>query len=545
MSMEEPPPAARHQHSDDESLLHRLGYAQELFRAMGGFRNFAISFTIISILAGCLTSYNIGFEHGGPMWVTYGWLLVGLMATIISLSMAEIASAYPTAGGLYYWASKLGSPGWGWATGWFNLIGQVAVTAAIGYGLALFAQALFDFWFSYSARMDDWFGASFDASTYILYALFLTVAALVNMLNIRLTSGLNMISAWWHMVGVVVIVAILIIVPNDHQSLSYVFSETVNNSGYGDGTTSFGLAFLLVLGLGMLLPQYTITGFDASAHTAEETNNASRGAAVGMWTSVVVSVIFGWILLVAVTFAIPSTDGALGVVNDLGLLVPWIWAESMSQDWAEALLFICVVAQFFCVTASVTSASRMMFAFSRDRAVPGHQLWRRCAKNRVPQWSVFGIWLFAGILMIPAVWNYFVGYAVGTAIAVIGLYIAFVIPVYLRWRKGDSWDEPRAWSLGKHYKWIDPLSIAWVALITIIFIIPLYKVGLPWEDGFDWRFTNYTILWFLGIGLIFGGWWFLSARKWFKGPVRMSDEEIAARERAYEGGEPGIAPTSR
>jgi amino acid transporter len=179
------------------------------------------------------------------------------------------------------------------------------------------------------------------------------------------------------------------------------------------------------------------------------------------------------------------------------------------------------------VTASVTSASRMMFAFSRDGAVPGHQLWRRVAKNRVPRWSVLGIWFFAGVLMVPAIWNYFVGYAVGTAIAVIGLYIAFVIPVYLRWRLGDKWDEPRAWSLGKHYKWIDPLSVAWVALITIIFLIPLYKVGLPWEDDFDWRFTNYTILWFAGIGLVFGGWWFISARHWFKGPVRMgSDEEL-------------------
>ena len=211
MSTEEQ--AAGQGHSDDEKILHRLGYAQELFRAMGGFRNFAISFTIISILAGCLTSYNIGFEHGGPMWVTYGWLLVGLMSTIIALAMAEIASAYPTAGGLYYWASKLGSPGWGWATGWFNLIGQVAVTAAIGYGLALFGQALLDFWFSYTEHMNDWFGASFDASTYILYALFLTAAALINLLNISLTSGLNMISAWWHMAGVVVIVG-----DPDHRS---------------------------------------------------------------------------------------------------------------------------------------------------------------------------------------------------------------------------------------------------------------------------------------------------------------------------------------
>src|SRR6186997_2717132 len=208
--------------SEDEKILHKMGYAQELFRAMGGFRNFAISFTIISILAGCLTSYNIGFEHGGPMWVTYGWLLVGLMSTIIALAMAEIASAYPTAGGLYYWASKLGSPGWGWATGWFNLIGQVAVTAAIGYGLATFGAVLLDFWFDYYARMDDWFGASANASTYVPYAIFMTAAALINFLNIRLTSGLNMISAWWHMAGVVVIVGILIIVPDNHQSASYV-----------------------------------------------------------------------------------------------------------------------------------------------------------------------------------------------------------------------------------------------------------------------------------------------------------------------------------
>jgi amino acid transporter len=531
---------------DDESLLHKLGYAQELFRAMGGFRNFAISFTIISILAGCLTSYTIAFEHGGPIAVTWGWLLVGLMSTVIALSMAEIASAYPTAGGLYYWASKLGSPGWGWATGWFNLIGQIAVTAAIGYGLAVFGQVLFDYWFSYSQHLDDWFGASFNTSTYILYALFLTAAVLINAMHIRYTSGLNMISAWWHMIGVVVVVGVLIIVPDHHQSLSYVFTEKINNSGFGGTTTSFGNpAFWFVFGLGLLMAQYTITGFDASAHTAEETHKASRGAAVGMWTSVFVSVVFGFILLVAVTFAIPSTDEALKTVNALLPIVPWIWVTSMSQRWAEFLLFICVVAQFFCVTASVTSASRMMFAFSRDRAVPGHPLWRRVAKNRVPVYSVVGVALFAAILMIPAVWNYFIGYAVGTAIAVIGLYIAFILPVYLRWRKGDTWDAPRAWSLGRHYKWLNVISMLWVVLISILFIFPLYKVGLPWEDDFTWEFTNYTVVWFAVIGLVFGGWWVLSARRWFKGPVRMTDEEVAARERAVEAGEPGIAPAGR
>jgi amino acid transporter len=496
---------------------------------MGGFRNFAISFTIISILAGCLTSYWIVFERGGPMWVVWSWLIVGLFSTIIALGMAEIASAYPTAGGLYYWASKLGSPGWGWATGWFNLIGQIAVTASIGYGLATFAEVLFTHWFDYSIKMDEWFGASYNASVYILYALFLLAAVVVNVFDVRITSGLNMISAWWHMVGVAIIVLVLIIVPDNHQSLSYVFTERVNNTGYGDGATAFSSpAFWLVLGLGLLMAQYTITGFDASAHMAEETQAASRMAAVGMYMSVVVSVIFGWILLLAVTFAIPNTEGAIEQINNLVGVVPWIWEESMSRRWADALLFICVVAQFFCVTASTTSASRMMFAFSRDRAVPGHPLWRRVSKRRVPVWSVFGVAFFAAIIMIPAIWNYLVGYAAGTAIAVIGLYIAFVLPIYLRMRMGDSFVHG-AWSLGRHYKWIGTVSILWVALITIIFVIPIYKAGLPWEDDFSWELTNYTILWFAGIGLVFGGWWVLSAKNWFTGPVRMGTEEELER----------------
>ena len=521
--------------AEDEKTLHRLGYAQELFRAMGGFHNFAISFTIMSILAGCLTSYFVAFERGGPVAVTWGWLVIGLMSTIIALSMAEIASAYPTAGGLYYWASKLGNPGWGWATGWFNLIGQVAVTAAIGYGLATFATILLDFWFSYTTRMDDWFGASANLSIYVMYAIFLTLAVLTNLLDIRITSGLNMFSAWWHMLGVALIVGVLIIVPDQHQSLSYVFTETVNASGYGNGTTSWSNpAMWFVFGLGLLMAQYTITAFDASAHTAEETKAASRMAATGMWTSVFASAVFGFILVVAVTAAIPSTEGAL---ENTGAVVPWIWAESMSQNWSEALLFICVVAQFFCVTASVTSASRMMFAFSRDRAVPGHQLWRRVAPNRVPRYSVLGVAFFAAILMIPAIWNYLVGYAVGTAIAVIGLYIAFILPVWLRWRKGDSWNEPRAWSLGWHHKWLNAIAILWVALITILFVFPLYKAGLPWEDDFSWELTNYTVVWFAGIGIVFGGWWFVSAKNWFIGPVRMGSEEELERMEEEQSGQ--------
>jgi amino acid transporter len=522
--------AGIHRADEDERLLHRLGYAQELFRAMGGFQNFAISFTIISILAGCLTSYYIAFGQGGPVAVTWGWLLVGLMSTIVALAMAEIASAFPTAGGLYYWASKLGSPGWGWFTGWFNLIGQIAVTAAIGYGLATFGTALLNFWFDYPNTKEY---------IYLLYVIMLAAALILNLLNVRITSLLNTVSAYWHMVGVVVIVAILLIVPDRHQSLGYIFGETVNASGFGNPTDNFSnLVFWFVFATGLLMAQYTITGFDASAHLAEETQQASRSAAVGMYMSVVASVVFGFVLLVAVTAVIPSTQGA---VDNIGFLVPWAWSESMSQGWAELLLFICCVAQFFCVTASVTSASRMLFAFSRDGAVPGHRVWRQVGANRVPQLAVGAIVVLSALIMVPAIWNYLVGYLVGTGIAVIGLYVAFILPVILRYRLGDRF-EPGSWSLGRHYKWIDPIAIVWVAFISVVFLMPPYKASIPGTEGWTWEAVNYAPVLVGGALVLFGGWYLLSAKKWFKGPVRMGSEEELERIEARYSDAHGTAP---
>ncbi|HEV3484417.1 MAG TPA: amino acid permease, partial [Vicinamibacterales bacterium] len=502
------PPAAAppaYHTDEDERLLHRLGYAQELFRAMGGFQNFAISFTIISILAGCLTSFYIAFNWGGPVAVTWGWLLVGLFCIVVSMAMGEIASTYPTAGGLYYWASKLGSPGWGWFTGWFNLIGQIAVTAAIGYGLAIFATSLLNL-------LTDGGYPNTTGWIFVTYSVVVLIAVSVNLLAVRWTAGLNTISAYWHMAGVAVIVLVLIIVPDDHQSAGYVFGETINNSGFS-GENFGDFMFLYVFGIGLLMSQYTITGYDASAHMAEETRNASRGAAIGMVMSVVASVIFGFLLLVAVTFAIPDTQG---VIDAGGFAVTYIWETAMSRGWAEALLAIAVIAQMFCLTASVTSASRMMYAFSRDRAVPGHGLWRRVSGNRVPVYAVFAIGFLAWALMVPTLWNAVVGYLVGTSIAVIGLYIAFGIPILLRWRAGERF-ERGAWHLGEKYRWLDPLAIAWIALICILFMLPITPGGVPWDDAFDWNVVNYAPITVGGALLLFGGWYALSAKRWFKG----------------------------
>ena len=500
-------------HADDEQTLHKLGYAQVLYREMGGFSNFAISFTIISILAGALTSYFIAFDNGGPVAITWGWLIVGFFVILVALAMAEVASAMPTAGAIYYWSSKLGSPAWGWFSGWFNLIGQIGITAAIDYGAAIFWTSLMSLWFP-----------SVSTGKHTVFLTFTAIVAahlLLNLNGVRLLAMINSISAWWHMLGVVVIVFVLAIVPAHHQSFHFVFAHTINVSGFSGHDFSSPI-FWFVFGIGLLMAQYTYTGYDASAHMSEETHEASRAAAWGVVMSVVMSVIFGFILLVAVTFAVPDTKGTIAAG---GFAVTYIWQHGMSTRWAEFLLVIACVAQFFCGAASVTAASRMMFAFSRDGAVPGGRtIFRKVSRtHRVPVNAVIAIAVLSWALMVPTYWNNTIGYLVGTSIAVIGLYIAYGIPIYLRWRAGDSF-EHGAWSLGSHYKWINPIAVLWIGVITVLFIMPTVPTGSPWNSAFNWNVVNYAPITVGGVLLIVGVWWLLSARRWFKGPVREGTE---------------------
>src|SRR3989475_9380163 len=288
-----------HSHDKGTHMLHALGYAQELSRRMSGFSNFAISFTIISILSGTLTLYYQGINYGGPVEEAYGWPIVSLFVLIVGLGMAEIASKYPTAGGLYYWSSKMGGAVWGWFTGWFNLIGQIAITAGIDYGAALFTDALLQLLGP----------GTFDGNSHegiYVYGAILAAHALMNIFSVRPVALLNDISVWWHVFGVLIIVGFLAFKPDHHESVGTVFSKTINNSGFSHQWLWF------VLLLGLLQAQYTFTGYDASAHMSEETQDAGRAAARGVVMSIVVSAVFGYILALGVTFAIQSFQSTTG-----------------------------------------------------------------------------------------------------------------------------------------------------------------------------------------------------------------------------------------
>jgi len=503
--------------ADDDALLHRFGYAQVLHREMGEFSNFAISFTIISVLAGCLTSYYTAFNYGGPVAITWGWLVVGGFCIIVAMAMGEIASAMPTAGALYHWASKLGGPAFGWFTGWFNLVGQIAVTAAIDYGAATFATALLNLWFP------D-LGAN-PGTIFVVYTAIVAMHLAANLLHIRLLAALYSLSVWWHLAGIAMIVVVLTVVPTKHQSAAFVFGETINNSGFGTEDTFGQPKFWFVFGIGLLMAQYTIGGYDASAHMAEETRSTSRTAARGMVWAVAVSVIAGFVLLVAVTFAVVDVPGTLAAG---ATSVVYIWTTSMSQAWAAFLLLIAVAAQLFCGTASLTSASRMLFAFARDRAVPGSRTLSRVRPNRVPANAVSTVAALAWALMLPTLANGSIGYLVGTSIAVVGLYISYSLPILLRLRASDRF-QPGAWSLGRHYRWIDTVAVAWIAVICVVFFLPVSPNGVPGSADFDWDVVNYAPLTVLAALVLFGGWYFLSARHWFTGPVQLRGPRPAGR----------------
>jgi amino acid permease (GABA permease) len=512
MSSTEPTALSQTDTPSDEQRLHELGYAQELSRTMSGFSNFAVSFTIISILSGCLTLYGTGMGTGGPAVIVWGWPVVGLMTLLVGLAMAEVCSSYPTAGGLYYWAAKL-SPGNGpvfsWFTGWFNFLGQVAVTAGIDFGAAQFINALLD--------LQGWFPAS-APHTVLIFGLILLVHGALNTFGVKLVALLNNVSVWWHVIGVLVIVGVLAIVPSHHQSAGFVFGHFVNTTGWG---SSFYVA-----ALGLLLAQYTFTGYDASAHMTEETKDAARSGPKGIVMSILVSLVAGWVLLIGITFAIQDYKGEVGSAT--GVAPAQIFMDAVGATGGKLLLLVAIGAQLFCGMSSVTANSRMIYAFSRDGALPGSSLWHRInPRTRTP---TNGVWLAAAgafLLGLPALWNA-TAYTAVTSIAVIGLYIAYVIPTFLRVRLGESFVRG-PWHLGRWSRPIGIAAVTWVVVITVLFMLP---TASP-VTATNFNYAPIAVLVVLGFA---GLWWAASARTWFTGPkVQGSAEELAAVERELGG----------
>jgi amino acid transporter len=522
-------PMPRSELTTDEQRLAELGYKQELNRTWSGFSNFAISFSIISILAGCFTTFGQAWNNGGPIAISIGWPIISAFILVIGLCMSELVSAFPTSGGIYWWASRLGGVKAGYYTGWLNLIGLVAIIASVAYGAATFLNTFIDlFSDSYST---SFFGGNYLYQQFFWFLVLMAVVTLINIFSSHLLAVINNISVWWHVAGAAIVVLVLIFGPKSHQSFSFVFTERINNSGFGDnGSTNGVLFWLYVLPLGFLLTQYTITGYDASAHLSEETQGAANGAAKGIWQSIFYSAIGGWILLLAFVFAATNVDvinSADPTVNPYGPGTALaVMGSALGSGLFKLVVFISMAGQIFCSTACMTSTSRMIFAFSRDGAVPGARYWARVNANGTPRNAVIAGAVAGVALTLPALYKAPNGvpvafYAV-VSIGVIGLYAAFAIPIWYRWRAGDSFT-PGPWTLGRRYRWMNLLAVGEIVVTSVYFLLPFTPTGWPGNPEFTWTAVNYTPIVVVGALILLWLGWHLSAKKWFTGPKRTVD----------------------
>jgi amino acid transporter len=519
-------PATDQEAREDAQRLHEMGYKQELSRAWSGFTNFAISFTIISVLAGPFTAFSFAWLNGGPIAGSIGWPILSFFVLMVGFSMAELTSRYPTAGGPYWWAHDLGGKGWSWMTGWFNIVGLIGIVASVGYGAAIFLNALLGLYGLNILGVNFGDSSHILGETWLLFALILVLYTVVNIFADRFLALMNNVSVGWHVFGVAVIIGVLVFVPDHHQSAKFVFTDRINlNGAFGGSTSSLGF-WVLVLPVGFLLTMYTLTGYDASAHTAEETRGAAKAAAQGVWRSIFFSAIIGWFVILAFLFA--ATD--VKAINDGAGFVGAIFTSALDPWAAKLVLLIATVGQLFCGAAGLTSASRTWYAFSRDKGMPGWWLFRRINKDRVPFNAVIAVSVASAIIAIPALFgknNIPFAFFALTGICTVGLYVAYILPVYLRLRKGDDF-EVGPWNLGSRYKLVNWLAIIFVVLVVFSLDLPYTPAGLPWNDGFDASLVNYTPFALL-LPLIFGIWYLVSAKNRYNGPIRtLEEDEVTA-----------------
>lgn len=505
MHHNENPSAGHNQVDDDLRRLHALGYSQELARELGTFSNFALSLSIICILAGGVTSFHLGLCSVGGASIGLGWPLVGLFALAVAATMGQLASTFPTAGGLYHWAAILGARGWGWATAWFNLAGLITVLAAINVGTYRFAIIAL----CPSSLTPD---LNLTAQALCVVAITASQAA-VNHLGISITSRLTDFSGYWIMaVAALLTVSMLIFAPALDPARLVTFANYSGTAGGGVWPATEGITLLFALGA--LLPAYTITGFDGSAHAAEETKTAAHSVPRGIVRSVLVSGVAGWILLSAVVMAAPSlTDAA---ARGEGAFLS-IMTGVLPHPLFIALGAGIVVAQYLCGLATVTAASRMAFSFARDGGLPFSQVVRRvCPKRRSPRVAIWGVALAAVLFTLhtPV-------YSTITAVCTIFLYISYVLPTALgACAHGRTWSTTGPWNLGRWYRPLAVLSVAGCLGLIAIGMQP------PNERAF-WVVGGVVLLLALG--------WFSSARHRFPGPPQIAlRHAISARDPNFE-----------
>lgn len=508
------------QHGSDEAVLAEIGYQQELKRDWNLLQNFGVSFSIISVITGITTLFPTGLSVGGPVIMTWGWIGVSIMTTLVGLSMAEIVSAIPTSGGPYFWSASLATPSKAalaaWVTGWFNLVGQVGVTTGISYGCAELIS-------SSAAIAHPTRYTPSSAKVLGIQAGLLISHGLFNTFGVKLLRPFNHSSIIFHSLGVGALAISLVVTAKNHQNSDFVFFKFYD----GTGGWSERASPVYVAACGILFAQYTITGFDASAHMSEETKNATWSAPLGVLTSIIVSAVFGFGVLLAFLFSIQNFQETLDSSQPVFKILTDVFGIIGAQV-AMGLIIICV---WHCGLFSVTSNSRMMYAFARDGGLPPKTFGIVDERFGCPINAVWLSVLLAFLLALPSLGSK-IAFVAATSIATIGLYISYGLPILIsliwseRFQKGP-------FDLCRFSIPIRTISCFWIGIITVFFCLP---TTLPIsQENF-----NYTPVVLGAVMLWTSLSWILWARISFSGPSNHRDQNLKGIESAQESHDPVV-----
>ena len=511
---------------EDVKVLHGMGYAQELSRSMSKFSNFAISFSIICILSGAINSFSQATGSIGGAAAGIAWIVGCIISGFFALSMAQIGSAFPTAGGLYHWGSILGNRFVGWMTAWLNLLGLITVLGAINLGTAFYFQGTFG----------SLIGMTTDPVWIVSFVVVITVAqAIFNHVGIKTTTFLTDISGYVIFVTTAVLVLVCLYAAFQRGidiSRLWTFKNYSGDAG-GNIFPQSGSMFYLFL-LSLLWPIYTITGYDASAHTSEETERAAYSVPSGIINAVIWSSLIGWVMVAAIMLAIPDLDA--GAKSGGGVFFGTMDAIMPSGGLAvlKVVIYIGIlIAQLLCGLATVTSASRMLFAFSRDGGMPigSKALASVSPTYRTP---VTAIWTASALCLLYVILVSFIPVSGGSAFSLyfivvnstlVFLFLSFTIPLVAGAMAfgGPKWPIPGPWAMSKGlYQTVTGLAVIGMLIIFYIAVQPPSSVVLD------------IVIAFLVLAVVL---WFAVENRRFKGPpigdeVKKRASAIAAAEAA-------------
>ncbi|CAM1502361.1 Fc.00g043450.m01.CDS01 [Cosmosporella sp. VM-42] len=481
----------------------QLGYTSELPKSLSMMSILGMSFAIMAVPFGLSTTIYITLINGQAVTILWGWVLVSLISLSIAASLAEICAVYPTAGGVYYWSAILSTPKYApvvsFIDGWMTLVGNWTVTLSINFsGAQLILSAITIF--NEDFAPNEW-------QTVLCFWAVMLVCALVNAFGSKYLDLINKVCIYWTAASVVIIMITVLVMCDDKRSAEFVFSHYDSSaSGWAPGWSFF---------VGLLQAAYTLTGYGMVAAMCEEVQQPEREVPRAMVLSVFAAGLTGILYLIPILFVLPDISYLLDFSQPIGLLFKRVTG---SAGGGFGLLFLILGILFFAGVGALTAASRCTYAFARDGAIPGYNLWKKVDKRLdVPLWAIIlstGVDCVLGCIYFgsSAAFNSFTG------VATICLSTSYCVPILVSLVRGRKAVRNSPYPLGKLGPIVNWISLLWIILAVVIFCMP---VSLPVTASS----MNYASVVFAGFAAISAVWYFAHARKNFKGPIMVGVAE--------------------